>query len=230
MSLVTFKSDADLDLIPLGRIGMDFYPEKFNAPIHESSRFAFSLGGSPANIAIGAAKLGLRTGFIGRVADDPLGQYLIRRLQADSVNTEGIVIDRSGAQTGLAFVEVRAPTDCYPIMYRENAVDLRLEPGDIREGYVQRTKAILVSGTALSRNPSREAALLALKYAQYHDVVTIMDIDYRPYAWTSPEQTSMHLSRAAAECHIIIGTRDEFDILESGAGSPGDDGQTAAGV
>lgn len=225
MVLGMFKLEADLDLISLGRAAMDFYPEKFNAPIYESTRFKFSLGGSPGNTAIGAAKLGLRTGFIGRLTDDMLGQYLMRRLEADGINTEGIVIDRSGAQSGLAFVEIRSPSDCGLVMYRENAVDLRLEPADISSDYIRGAKALLVSGTALSRSPSREAALLALEYARNHDVVTIMDIDYRPYSWVSPDETSIYLSLAAAKCNIIIGTREEFDVLDAIRGCSGDDRQ-----
>ena len=98
-----FNHDTPLDLIPLGRIGLDLYPDQFNATFETVKGFSASLGGSPGNVAIGAAKLGLKTGFIGRLCDDGIGRYLLRRVEEVGINTEGLVFDNTGPLTGLAF-------------------------------------------------------------------------------------------------------------------------------
>jgi len=213
---LSFPTGRALDLIPLGRIGLDLYPDQFNASFEEVSGFTVSLGGSPANVAIGAAKLGLRTGFLGRMCDDGIAGYLKRRLREVNINTEGLTVDQSTAVTGLAFVEILSPTQCNTIMYRDNAVDLKLEPGDIDEDYLASARCLLISGTALSQRPSREATMRAIELAHAHGLVVAMDIDYRPYSWTSPEETAKVLSDAASQCHLIIGNNEEFDVMLPG--------------
>ena len=71
-------------------------------------------------------------------------------------------------------------------MYRDNVADLMLEPGEVDEALIAAAKALLVSGTALAKSPSREAVLLALGYARKHGTKVVFDIDYRPYTWASP--------------------------------------------
>jgi 5-dehydro-2-deoxygluconokinase len=141
---------------------------------------------------------------------------------------EGIVVDRSGAKTGLTFTEIVSPTECSILMYRDEVVDLKLTIDDTHEDYIKRTKALIVSGTALARSPSREAVFAAIELAVKHNVVIFFDIDYRPYTWHSTTETAIYYSLAAEKCDVIIGTREEFDMLEmfSNAGNK-DDNVTA---
>ncbi len=99
-------------------------------------------------------------------------------------------------------------------MYRAEAVDLKLEMEDISEDYIKNAKALVVSGTALAASPSREAVFLALKYANKHNTVVFLDVDYRPYTWKSDDETALYYSLAAEKCDVIIGTREEMDMLE----------------
>lgn len=100
-------------------------------------------------------------------------------------------------------------------MYRDNAADLKLEPTDVSEDYICCSKALLISGTALSKSPSREAVFLALKYARKHGLVVFFDIDYRPYSWASDAETAIYYSLAAEKSDVILGTREEFDLMEA---------------
>ncbi len=210
----SFKTDAKIDLICIGRLGIDLNCNDVNCPLSEVKSFSPTVGGSPANIAIGAAKQGINVGFIGRVSNDGLGDFIIGKLKAYKVDTSFVKRDENASRNCLAITEIKAPDDCGGILYRDNVSDLNLTYSDISEEYIKNAKAILVSGTALSKSPSREAVLLAITYAKKHNTTIIMDIDYRPYSWLSPEETSLYCSLVCENCDIIIGTREEFDVVE----------------
>lgn len=209
-----FKSDRPIDLIGIGRLCIDLNADQFNRPMEETSSFTKYVGGSPANITIGAARLGLNTGFIGKVSDDQMGRFIVQYLKDNSIDTSGVSVDGTGAVTGLAFTEIKSPEDCSILMYRDNVADLKLDTSNVSEEYIKQAKVLLVSGTALAASPSREAVFLAIDYARKHDVVIIMDLDYRPYTWESAQETAVYYNLAAEKCDVIIGTREEFDMME----------------
>jgi len=228
MNSLTFKEDRALDIIPIGRLAVDLNANEIHRPMEGTDTFTKYLGGSPANIAVATSRLGKKTGFVGRVADDQFGRFIKTYLEDCKIDISSVVTDYSGAMTGLAFTEIKSPTDCSILMYRENAVDLKLEVKDIKEAYIASAKAILISGTALSASPSREAVFTALELARKHETVVFFDIDYRPYTWKTIEETALYFSLAAEKCDVIIGTREEFDMLEM-ISNPGnkDDSVTA---
>ena len=214
MNNLTFKQDRPLDIVPIGRLAMDLNANEIHRPMEETLSFTKYHGGSPANIAVATSRLGMSTGFIGRVADDQFGRFIKNYLTDCKIDTSSVVTDYSGAMTGLAFTEIKSPTDCSILMYRENAVDLKIDVADVKEDYIASAKSILISGTALSASPSREAIFAALELARKHDTVVFFDIDYRPYTWRSVEETAIYFSLAAEKSDVIIGTREEFDMLE----------------
>lgn len=214
MNNLKFQNDRELDLIAVGRLAIDLNANEINCPMEETLTFSKYLGGSPANIAVAVSKLGLKAGFIGRVADDQFGRFITNYLNESNIDSSGVVVDHSGATTGLTFTEIKSPTDCSILMYREGAVDLKLEVSDVNEDYIKKAKAVLISGTALATSPSREAVFAVLELARKNNTVVFLDIDYRPYTWKSVEETAIYYSLAAEKCDVIIGTREEFDMLE----------------
>lgn len=228
MNPIRFPEGRSLDFIGLGRLCIDLNANEIHRPMEETRTFTKYVGGSPANITIALAKLGARTGFIGKVSNDQFGRFILQYLQDHGINTDNVVTDRTGAVTGLAFTEIKSPTDCSILMYRDNVADLKLAPGDVREDYVKNGKALLISGTALAKSPSREAVFLALEYALKHQVVTFFDIDYRPYNWTSQEETGIYCRLVAEKCDVILGGREEFDLLEQVVGAAGRGDQATA--
>jgi 5-dehydro-2-deoxygluconokinase len=214
MKHLIFDSRKPMDFIAIGRLCIDLNANEINRPMEETVTFTKYVGGSPANITIGMSRLGMKTGFIGRVADDQMGRFIVGYLQKNHIDTSSVVTDKSGSVTGLAFTEIKSPTDCSILMYRDNAADLKLEPNDVSEEYIKQAKAILISGTALAKSPSREAVFLALDYARKHGTVVFFDLDYRPYTWNSKEETAIYYNLAAEKCDVIIGTREEFDMME----------------
>ncbi|SES05708.1 5-dehydro-2-deoxygluconokinase [Gracilibacillus ureilyticus] len=222
-----FRSDRSMDLVGIGRLCIDLNADQFNRPMEETTSFTKYVGGSPANIAIGAARLGLKSGFIGKVSDDQMGRYIQKYLKENQIDVNGVSVDDTGAVTGLAFTEIKSPEDCSILMYRDNVADLKLNPSNVSEEYIQQTKALLISGTALAASPSREAVFLALDYAKKHEVTVIFDLDYRAYTWKNEQETAVYYNLAAEKCDVIIGTREEFDMMEQFENYSQDDHRTA---
>ncbi len=214
MEPVSFASGKSLDFVAIGRLCIDLNANEINRPMEETMTFTKYVGGSPANIAIGMSRLDMKTAFIGKVADDQMGRFIVQYLRDNGIDTSGVRTDRTGAVTGLAFTEIKSPEDCSILMYRDNVADLKLMPGEVDESLIASGKVLLVSGTALAKSPSREAVLLALRYARKHGTKVVFDLDYRPYTWTNPQETAIYYHAAAEKSDIIIGTREEFDMLE----------------
>jgi 5-dehydro-2-deoxygluconokinase len=214
MNLIDFDQDKPMDIIPLGRAAVDLNANELYRPLEETKTFSKYVGGSPANIAIGLARLDKNVGFIGRVADDQLGNYVLQYFENEGIDISNMPVDDSGAKTGLTFTEIKSKTESSILMYRNQAVDLELCTDDINEDYIKQAKILLISGTALSKSPSREAAFLAMKYARNNGVKVIFDIDYRPYSWANEAETSVYYYHAAEMSDIIIGSRSEFNYMQ----------------
>lgn len=211
-------SERKFDLITVGRACIDLNAVEYNRPMEETMTFSKYVGGSPANIAIGTAKLGLKVGFIGKISDDQHGRFIEKYMRDLAINTDGMVKDTEGRKVGLAFTEIKSPDECSILMYRENVADLYLTPEEISEDYIKEARVLLISGTALAKSPSREAVLKAVSLARKNDVVVAFELDYRPYTWKNSEETAVYYSLVAEQADVIIGTRDEFDMMENQVG------------
>jgi len=218
-----FAADRPFDLIAIGRACVDLNANEYNRPMEDTVTFTKYVGGSPANIAIGCARLGLKVGFIGKLADDQHGRFIERFMRGVGVDTSRMVYDREGRKTGLAFTEIKSPEECSIMMYRDNVADLFLSPSEVSEDYIRQARILLVSGTALSMSPSREAVLKAVSLARRNDVKVVFELDYRPYTWKSEEETSVYCQLVAERSHVVIGTRDEYDRLENRKGGRNED-------
>ena len=227
MQYITFDQGKAYDLILLGRVAIDFNPVDLNRPLEESANFNKYLGGSPANIAVGMARLGKRVGFIGKVSDDQFGDYVTHYFQKEGIDTSHITRCRNGENLGLTFTEIISPQESRILMYRDGVADLMLEPGDVDEAYIRKAKALLISGTALAASPSREAALKAVILAGKNGIPVIFDIDYRAYTWKSQDEISIYYSLVAGQSDIILGSREEFDLTERMLGLDGEDSGSA---
>jgi 5-dehydro-2-deoxygluconokinase len=210
-----FNEQREYDLIAIGRACIDLNAVEYNRPMEETMTFKKYVGGSPANIAIGSSKLGLKAGFIGKLADDQHGRFIERYMDSVGIDTSNMVTDTEGHKTGLAFTEIKSPEECSILMYRDDVADLYLAPSEVNEDYIKKAKILLVSGTALAKSPSREAVLKAVTLAKKNDVKVVFELDYRPYTWQSKEETSVYYSMVAEQSDVVIGTRDEFDVLEN---------------
>lgn len=214
MQYITFDEKRPMDLVLLGRIAVDFNPVDYFHPLAECTTFKKYVGGSPANIAVGVSRHGLKAGFFARVSDDQFGDFVTEFFKKEGIDVTRIRRCENGEKIGLTFTEILSPTESSILMYRNCIADLQLDPADIDEEYIKNTKAILISGTSLAASPSREAALKAVMLAKKNGTVIIFDIDYRPYNWVSEDEISIYYSMVAKESDIIMGSREEFNLTE----------------
>ena len=220
MQYIEFDEKRPLDLILLGRIAIDFNPayndqvkEEFK-PLKKVHMFEKFVGGSPANIAVGVTKHGLRAGFFAKVSDDQFGEFVTDYFVEKGIDTSRITKCRNGEKLGLTFTEMLSSSESNILMYRNCVADLQLSVSDIDEEYIRSAKAILISGTALAQSPSREAAIKAALLARRNGTKVIFDIDYRAYNWTSMDEIAVYYSILAKDADIIMGSREEFDLTE----------------
>ena len=206
MRYVEFDETRPMDLILLGRVAIDFNPSEDEpfGPLENVRTFKKYVGGSPANIAVGVTRHGLKAGFLGKVSDDKFGKFVVDFFNKEGIDTSHITKCTNGEKLGLTFTEMLSEKESSILMYRNCIADLQLSVDDIDEDYIKQSKAILISGTALAESPSREAALKAVMLAKKNDTKIIFDIDYREYNWKSEDEISIYYSMVAREADIIM--------------------------
>ncbi|AOR23308.1 5-dehydro-2-deoxygluconokinase [Clostridium taeniosporum] len=215
MGYIKFQKDRKFEIVPIGRVAIDFNPIDINRPLSQSKTFKKYLGGSPANIAVGLSRLGKKIGFIGKVSKDQFGKFVVDYFNNEGIDTSQIKYAENGESLGLTFTEIASPTESSILMYRNGIADLELNVNEIDEEYIKNTKAIVISGTALAKSPSREAALKALEFAKKNDTVVIFDVDYREYNWKNKDEIAIYYSIVGKQSDIIMGSREEFDLMEN---------------
>ena len=200
------------DLITLGRCGMDLFSQNIGAPFVDIQGFDAHIGGSPTNIAVAASRLGLRTALLTAVAPDLVGDFVLAHLVQEGVDTRYIP-RKPGTKTGLAVVGVEPP-DRFPLVfYRDNPADIWLDVADVEAAPLTQTRALLLSGTALSRGPCVAATLFAAQQAAAAGVTTYVDIDLRPDQWAGPDALREALGRLLPLVDVVIGTEEEAYAL-----------------
>ncbi len=201
----------------LGRAGLDLYADPPGARVDEASRFSSALGGSAANIAVGIVKLGGTAALLTTLSSDAVGQFVINQLRQYGVGTEYLRVADGGARTSLALVASRND-DTQSVIYRNAAADFQLTSDQVAAASFESFGGLIVTGTALAAEPSREATFLAAKRARAGGAKIVFDIDYRPYSWSGDREAADVCGRLAAASDIVIGNDEEFDILASGEG------------
>lgn len=204
--------DKPRDVVAFGRATIDLYANEIGA-LEDALTFSKYVGGSPANTAVAMGKLGLKVGYIGKVSDDPFGRYIVRYLSEAGVDTSHITVAEPGTRSGITIGEI-LEDGCNYFVYRKDCADLHISCSELDEKYIASHKIILISGTSLSHSPAREAVFKAMTLAKRSGTKIAFDLDYRDYTWDDSEQASTYLTLAAERSDIVLGTRDEFDVME----------------
>jgi 5-dehydro-2-deoxygluconokinase len=212
-----------LDVITIGRSSVDLYGQQIGSRLEDVSSFAKSVGGSPTNIAIGAARLGLKTGLITGVGDEQLGRFIREQLEREGVALDGVKVD-PGRLTALAILSVEDDKTFPLLFYRENCADMALSEADVDESFVLSAVAVVVTGTHFSRPGPAAAQRKAMRIARSAGRRVAFDIDYRPNLWglaghaagenryIRSDRVSEHLQTVLADCDLIVGTEEEIHI------------------
>ena len=212
-----------IDLITIGRSCVDLYGTQVGGRLEDMRSFDKYIGGSPTNIAVGAARLGLKSALISRVGNEHMGRFIREQLFAEGVNAEHVNTDPKRL-TALVLLGIRDQQQFPLIFFRENCADMALCEEDIDPDFIASARCICATGTHLS-NPLVEAATLkALKLARDNDSKTALDIDYRPNLWgvaghsdgenrfIESKKVTIKLQSALHLFDLIVGTEEEFHI------------------
>jgi 5-dehydro-2-deoxygluconokinase len=200
------------DLITMGRVGVDLYPEQIGVPLAEVRSFAKSLGGSPTNVAVAAARLGARAAVITKVGDDPFGPYVRGALRGFGVD-DAFVGTHPSLRTPVVFCEIFPPDDFPLLFYREpQAPDMTVAPDELDLDAIRAARVFWTTGTGLSAEPSRAATLAALEARSEVRGVTVHDLDHRPMFWADDDDPGEWARRALAHATVAVGNRDEVAV------------------
>jgi 5-dehydro-2-deoxygluconokinase len=198
--------------VVLGRVGMDLYADPPGTRVEEATRYFAAIGGSAGNIAVALARQGSGAALLSCVSDDAVGRYCVAELSRYGVGTAHVRATGGEARTSLAVVETR-PRDAQTVLYRNGAADFALTEADVAAVDFASVAALVVTGTALAREPSRGAGLAAMARARAAGALTVLDIDHRAYSWSSGAEAARICLQAATSADIVIGNDDEFGLL-----------------
>ncbi|HBP60926.1 MAG TPA: 5-dehydro-2-deoxygluconokinase, partial [Alphaproteobacteria bacterium] len=174
--------DPVLDVICIGRSSVDLYGGQVGGRLEDMSSFSKYIGGSPTNISIGCARLGLKSALITRVGDEHMGRFIRETLADESVDTSHVITDDERL-TALVLLGIRDAEQFPLIFYRENCADMAICEADISADFIASARAVLVTGTHFSTDRVAAASFAAMKLARAHGRKVAFDIDYRPNLW-----------------------------------------------
>ncbi|KRE28297.1 5-dehydro-2-deoxygluconokinase [Mycobacterium sp. Soil538] len=204
-------TDQPYDVLAIGRSGVDVYPLQVGVGLEDVESFGKFLGGSAANVAVAAARLGNRTALISGTGDDPFGRFVRAELARLGVDNR-FVTTHGEFPTPVTFCEIFPPDDFPLYFYRKpSAPDLQIRPDEIDADAVRSARLFWATVTGLSEEPSRSAHFAAWE-ARERRPLTVLDLDYRPMFWDSPAAATEQVHAALAHVTVAVGNREECEI------------------
>ncbi|PIB26458.1 5-dehydro-2-deoxygluconokinase [Amylibacter kogurei] len=211
------------DIITIGRTCADLYADQVGCRMEDARSFSKYIGGCPTNIAVGGARLGLKTALLSRVGDDQIGRFVTETLIAEGVETKGLAIDPDRL-TALAFLGIEDDRN-FPLLFvRTDCADSALSEDDINPEFIKSAKAIVVTGTHFSQPHLEAASFKAINIGKDAGSKIVFDIDYRPNLWgllgagegdvrfVANEAVTKRVQTILPHCDVIVGTDEEVHI------------------
>ena len=212
-----------LDVITIGRSSVDLYGQQIGGRLEDVASFSKSVGGCPTNIAIGTARLGLKSAVITGVGDEQMGRFIREQLVREGVDVRGLKTDPTRL-TALVLLGVRDDKTFPLIFYRENCADMGVTAEDLDPAFVASARAIVVTGTHFSTPSTDRMQRRAIEIARAAGRKVVLDIDYRPNLWglaghaageerfVASDTVTAHIQTVLPACDLIVGTEEEFAI------------------
>lgn len=201
---------APLDVLTMGRVGVDVYPLQIGVGLDEVETFGKFLGGSATNVAVAAARHGRRAAVITRTGADPFGRFIHRALRELGVD-DRYVTAVPHLPTPVTFCEVFPPDDFPLYFYRwPKAPDLEIREDELDLAAIRSAGVLWLTGTGLSAEPSRSSHHAALAARQRRHP-TVLDLDYRPMFWPDRDTVRAQLQQVLPQVTVAVGNLDEVD-------------------
>jgi fructokinase len=200
------------EAITLGELLIDFVSLDKDVSLADLPTFAGAAGGAPANVAVGLARLGVSAGFIGKVGEDPFGEFLRRTLDAAGVDTQFLRL-AGGTRTTLAFNATRSDGQKDICFYRNPGADILLTAEEISRDYLLSARLFHFGSVSLSRSPAREATIHAALIARQAGVLVSYDPNWRPTLWADRAEARGRLWEAMPLAHVVHCAEEEWEFI-----------------
>lgn len=212
---------APLDVLTMGRSGVDLYPQQHGVSLDEVSTFAKFLGGSATNVAVGAARLGHASGVITRIGPDPFGRFVRAEIERFGVDATHVlpVAGRDDLPTPVTFCEI-FPPDNFPLYFYRSptAPDLQIEPGELDHEVIAAAGIFWATLTGLCQEPSRSAHHTAWAVrSRRPGHWTVLDLDYRAMFWRDAAAAHHEVQAALPYLDVVVGNLTECSVAVTGS-------------
>jgi len=199
----------------IGRAGMDLYPEPVGVNTEDAEYFRADMGGSAGNIAVALARQGGHAALLTVFSNDQVGRFVQAKCNQYGVDITQCQTKAGQCRNSLAIAETK-PENAAVVIYRNDAADLQISKKDIQRLDFSRAGALLITGTAISGEPSASAVSIAIAAARQVGCPIIFDIDYRANAWPDAATAAIRMVPELAQADILVGNNHEFTVMFGG--------------
>jgi len=199
-------------IITLGEAIVDFISSERFSTLAQSTTFVMHPGGAPANVAVGLARLGIRSGIVTKLGDDPFGRFLKHELEGNGVNTAGVSYTQEG-HTGIAFVSVSESGERGFLFYKRGSSDEFLRIEDLDEEYLRFAKTLHLGSVSLAQEPARSATFGAVQFAKQAGSEISIDANLRLSLWQDDATARETVIRAISTADIVKASSEEARFI-----------------
>jgi fructokinase len=207
--------DRAYDVTSFGEALVDFLPDA-RGPLRDVATFTKVVGGAPANLALGLARLDRRAALHGKVGLDEFGVFLRETLVREGVETRGLT-QTDEAKTGITFVSLDEDGDRSFLFFREPSADMTVDEDDVDEELIAQSRVFQVGSNLLTEARPRKATRRALEHASEHDCIVSYDPNIRLHLWPHPDEARRHVTEALEFAHIVKINEEELEFFADGA-------------
>ena len=196
---------SSIDIICIGEVLIDFIGHEINTSINRTKDYHRFLGGSPTNVAVNASRLGLKSVLVASCGQDGLGDYVVRKLKSNNVNTSSIRKSDT-APTSVIFVSKSTETPDF-IPYRQ--ADCEIFESQLSDETIADAKIFHTTCFALSKNPARQTILNRARKAKELGLKLSIDINFSERIWPDREEAKQVLKEYLANDPLVKLSEDD---------------------
>jgi fructokinase len=199
------------DVVCMGELLVEFVATADNVSLAHAPGFIKAPGGAPANVAVALQRLGMNARFVGKVGNDPFGQYLRESLDATGVDTRCLFVDQA-ARTTAVFVAVWDDGHKDLCFYRNPGADMQLQPWDIVEDVFSGARCFHFGSISFINEPAATAQRKAIEVAHARKLMITYDPNYRPTLWPDVPTARRVIFDSFKYCHLAKISSEEWEI------------------
>jgi sugar/nucleoside kinase (ribokinase family) len=200
------------DIVTIGEGLCEFLSGETGVQLSRAITFEKGVAGAAAGVAAALARLGIDSGIVTRVGDDPFGHFLADTLASEGVDVSELGFERR-ARTGLVFVSLNAGGERVSVLFRHPSADMLLSPGHIKPGYIQQARLIVYESTSFMGEPSRSATLKALAIGRNAGILCAFDLNLRLALWGSQTEASYGVRLGLDRADVVKLSLREMEFL-----------------